>query len=58
MTIQFVQSHIDQIKLEHPQKGADNSFDNLGWFTATPCGRKSEQAYQIVDATLKSLDLL
>jgi hypothetical protein len=33
-------------------------MNNLGWLTAAPHGRKGEQTDQIVDATLKSLDLL
>jgi hypothetical protein len=31
--------------------------ENLGWVATTPDGGKSKQAYQIVDAPLKMLDV-
>ena len=33
-------------------------MNNLGWLAATPDGRKSEDADQIINAALKALDLL
>ena len=58
LTARFPQPYIDEIKLEHTQKRVEQGMNNLGWLTAAPHGRKGEQADQITNATLKSLDLL
>jgi hypothetical protein len=52
------QPYIDEIKLEHTLKRVEQGMNNLGWVTAAPHGRKGEQTDQIINATLKSLDLL
>jgi hypothetical protein len=58
LTVRVPQPYIDEIKLEHSQKRVEQGMNNLGWLTAAPNGRKGEQAYQVIYATLKSLDIL
>jgi hypothetical protein len=36
----------------------EEGMNNLGWLTATPDGRQSKDADQIIKAALKALDLL
>ena len=52
------QSHIDEIETQHAQEHVEQGTDNLRWVAAAPDGRKSEDADQIIDAALKTLDLL
>lgn len=51
------QPYIDEIKLQHTQKRVEQGTNNLRWLTAAPHGRQGEQTHQIINATLKSLDL-
>ena len=58
LTVRIPQPRIDKIKLKHTQKRVEQGMNNLGWLSAAPRGRKGEQADQIINATLKPLDLL
>jgi hypothetical protein len=58
LTARTPQPYIDEIKLEHTHKSVEQGINNLGWLTAAPHGGKGEQADQIINATLKLLDLL
>ena len=58
LTARFLQPYIDEIQLEHAQQRVEQGMNNLGWLTAAPHGRKSEDANQIINAALKALDFL
>src|SRR5579871_6828923 len=52
-----LQPHIDEIKLEHTQKRVEHRLSNLVWLGAAPYGRKGAKTDQVINATLKPLDL-